>query len=318
MIPSLWDDAERDRWAVVLDTWGQYCDKIAFFVDRRPHSPDPAPEEWVSPQGHAAEVVWLGTTRTGRLSIWEKYWRMMLHAARHSLHAAGWFVKLDPDTFFMTGHLKHHLRAHHLVSSEPNFVGHVLRHDDQTVEYVAGSMSALSVAGLAAVLVQLEAAEATAGPELGKLVMRPRDDAVCVDGAGVEENQMAQCLSLVGVHARDLFGEQNRSTVMLNEPVWHLTTDFPAEGEEIWWYFKNNPQTHYGQDCCSTRPISFHYVDKAHMLELYAFIHPASSQPPPKAPQWIEKERVVLGYFNRVREDAIWNTPAPDAHLSAA
>lgn len=111
----------------------------------------------------------------------------------------------------------------------------------------------------------------------------------------------------------DVYDTDGRATVMLNEPRWHLNAEHPGPGEDMWWYFDKNPQQHYGKDCCSSRPISFHYITADQIHDIYDVVSAPVLEDKNLTKKYRDdsyiKSPVLWEYLVRVREDTGWVLP---------
>lgn len=89
----------------------------------------------------------------------------------------------------------------------------------------------------------------------------------CVPTTGPPEDvQIGKCLADIGVESGDSRDSLGRPTFHPLNPEYLLSTN---EQDLPFWYFSYNYyNVSLGKDCCSTNPISFHYVSPKEMILL--------------------------------------------------
>mmetsp|Transcript_30272 Transcript_30272/g.66568 ORF Transcript_30272/g.66568 Transcript_30272/m.66568 type:complete len:417 (+) Transcript_30272:233-1483(+) len=287
MVPTMDSDSEKAKWTAILETWGRHCDVLRFFVDgdeqgawyywnatvrAAPSSSSLGDNDDNEKATHVrAKVIQIKTLRP-RLcvsrdadkakakpcrNIWEKVWRTWQYVDEHDADEADWYVKVDTDTFFFPQNLRDYVASMRYQPSDPYYFGHQLRHAGPMI---AGSSSAFSREALRR-LAASTGSNAT--------------DKRCADGHGVEEPFVGGCLYSKGVVPRDAFDERGREKFMVLTLGEHLTIvpskDIRLVKKYYEWYFGfGNPQTNWGKDCCSDRPIALHRIQPDQMRAMYS------------------------------------------------
>ena len=211
-----------------------------------------------TPSGRRVDVVALNLTLPVNCAgkpcrnLWDKIRHAWAWVVANDRDRADWFVKTDSDTFLWPSNLRHLVATRGWDSDDPHYFGHVLRHSDGN-PMVAGSSTVLSAEAL-------------------RRFVRALDSVDCLLRPGVEEPPLAPCLRSVGVYASDAFDDDGKETFMVFDVGYHLS--MPV-GD--WWYFKNTPQTHWGEDCCSSSPSAFHYLSPQKMRDVFRFLQSADA-----------------------------------------
>ena len=265
LVPTI--KGSEDLQATVLETWGPQCDRLYLIQNEK--------------TGRAHNMV-INMTRPERdvsgkpaRHIWEKVWRGLLQAYREHLDEAEWFVKIDLDTYFFANHLRTYVEERGFHPDDPHYFGHVLRHQ-QKEPMVAGTASVLSRGALRVL-----------GPYLERLGT-DQEIPTCKDNPGVEEARVARCLREVHVHPTDAFDGNGRETFLILDLPAMLRTRPP---KTKWWYYRGNPQTNWGEECCSDRPIAVH---KVALRTVHAYLTTQTRTYP-------SKDAKVRAYWDRVR-----------------
>lgn len=264
-MPVHWNSLEHSKLDAVLETWASSCDVHKVFV---PFSERP-PKEYVSPNGRRVEIVPLHLTYPSHCgdkpcrNIYDVMRHVWAHVYEHERNSADWFVKTDTDSFVWPSNIRKLVRKRGWKPSHPYYFGHVLRHASGSV---AGS---LMVAGSSTVF----------SSETLRRFATSLHTGACKNRKGVEEPPLGGCLYSLGVNAKDAFDDEGRESFMVLPIRDHLSRTKAQMGKFVSWYVKNIAQNHWGEDCCSSSPVSFHYIRPHEMRDIYEFLVTRKKRP---------------------------------------
>ncbi|KAL7513616.1 hypothetical protein ACHAXN_010888 [Cyclotella atomus] len=204
--------------------------------------------------------------------IWEKMWRSWVHVQENHIDQAGWFCKVDYDTFFFPDNLKYFVRDEKNWDpyNEYHYFGHWMSHRRAGREpmIVGRCLRAILEASVASVKIE-------------HMILK-------------KSQPLKQHLSVDAEPARD---KQHREYVI---PSKLLTWNRTEQGE--WWYWPGKPDD-VGQEeeCCAHRPIGLHkyklpeQIMQVHQQFLGEKDNDDCKRLTAKSKIWVDKVRKALG-----------------------
>ncbi|XP_053609242.1 glycoprotein-N-acetylgalactosamine 3-beta-galactosyltransferase 1-like [Plodia interpunctella] len=219
----------------VKQTWGKRCNKLIFF----------------STQGDA-ELPAIKVEDSAQNS-----WKMMKEAHRYiyqnHLFDADWFLQADDLTYVILENLRYMLMNHN--TTEPIYFG-------SSVKGPAFYMKQVFRSSRAGIVLSREA--------LTRLIVETvQGRKRCyADPMSVDDEQMARCLSLIGVKAVDTRDPYQRGRLFPDNPHNLLIPKIDHD-----WYWTNIHRGKTGRGCCSEQAVTFHYVPSSLMYVLEYFIY---------------------------------------------
>lgn len=216
-------------------TWAKRCDKVLFMSSK--------------------EDLEIGSitlnVSEGRENLWAKTKEAFRYVHKHFLKDFDWFLKADDDTFVIVENLKYFLQSK--SPEEPIYFGSRLKPMVRQGFMSGGAGYVLSK----------------------KALQRFVEDAltnedICYKGNnGPEDVEIGKCLQNVNVTAGDTRDENGRGRFFPMAPENHLV----PEPITSWYWSHIYYPTKDGLDCCSDRPISFHYIDYKKMYAMEYLIY---------------------------------------------
>jgi hypothetical protein len=296
MVPFMWIKRKYARHKAIMDSWGQRCDGINFFVD----SPVPGEEDGF--KDIPANMVIINMTRhsvdgdQNQKHIWEKMWRSWIWVADHKLTEYDWFLKVDDDNYFFPDNVKAFVQERGWSPWDAKYFGHKVYH--RSIPIIAGALEGFSRSTLG----QISQVYKTM-PKGGKTDERGR----CEDRKGAtEELSTAICLKTLGIVAEDTQDSLGEEGVMLFQPQAHwYDMKRPPLGHhtEGWFWAKKPVGAGDLETCCSRRPLAFHgFKGAGDFKMLEEFFYQEGSLD--KMDRWLNAKRNVAlkAYWAEVRD----------------
>jgi hypothetical protein len=170
-------------------------------------------------------------------------------------HNPDWIVKGDDVTYFLVPNMLRLLSSRD--SDEPHFLGHRLRGPGMPRPFVsAGAGYALS------------------RPLLQTLMQALKLNHPCLQNGGAEDITVAHCIdALAGMQAEASVDEDGREFFHAFSPPTLLGIDGGVYRFPVDWYSSYREPfggVRVGNDCCSRRSVSFHYVLPQEMMAMHA------------------------------------------------
>ena len=252
MMVSRWNEVEQNKWDAILDTWASSCDVLTIFVPES--EAPPGTLQYVNPNGRRVNIVTLALKMpincNGKpcRNIWEPVRLAWSWVYEHDSLACDWYIKVDSDTFLWGKNLIAETKRQGWDSAEPFYFGKLLRHIPGN-PFVAGSSYVMSAGALARFAKSIDTPSCTQ-------IEQP-----------VEDVQMAVCLRSLGIEGFNGFDEHGKEKFLPFDIDYSLALQ---KGD--WWFFVDNPQTQFGEDCCSDKPVAFHYVAPNKMRNIARFL----------------------------------------------
>ena len=143
MVPFIWTKTNLPARSAIRKTWGKRCDILKFFIDPIVGDEQSGFRDLrTNATGYDLpdDVVVVASIRrpwnacphkSGGVcrSIWEKIWRSWLRVdALGDSDLAGWYVKVDSDSYLFPDNAKRYVRNQGWCPREHHYFGHVLRH----------------------------------------------------------------------------------------------------------------------------------------------------------------------------------------------
>ena len=289
MIPS--QPHAREKFRTILDTWGIWCDGLRFTIDPKEYS-EPG-KEHLQPEEEVEEITSTDGSITGKIvmlnklvrkkgnrcftgaseynpktkknepvftacrHIWEKVWRSWVYVADHLAEDYDFFFKVDDDTFFFVPAMREVIIEKGFKESEYHYFGQRVFPIGPDKPLIAGALVGFSRATLKAVAAKYKTMEHEYGDR------RNFKHGRCVDRDGAtEEVTTSICLASIGIAAEPLYDETvmpRRPHMLLWMPRDMLT--FTRRDNSSSWFYKHAPRD-VGtlENCCSTRPVGFHFM----------------------------------------------------------
>jgi len=266
-------------WYDIMDTWGQHCDVIKFFISH--HEDDISVPNSIG----KAEVVRLpmvrkpgeglcGNNKPCR-HISEKTWRMWSYIFENNLNEADYFLKIDDDTFFIAEKFKHFVKDSRITPNQARYFGHKVWPRDKPFQIISGVCTALTQEAVRRLGVRLQ----TIKHEYGPRANFPHSSGKCVDRDGAtEELVIAKCLEETGVYAEASLEDDTKETVIpLGIP---FTLTYKRKHNTTGWVWNGKPQSRGDrEDCCSHKyTFGIHGYKGAgqHLRNMYNMVYEMS------------------------------------------
>ncbi|XP_063704522.1 glycoprotein-N-acetylgalactosamine 3-beta-galactosyltransferase 1-like [Culicoides brevitarsis] len=236
----------REKAIHIQRTWGKRCDKTIYVTTQ-------VENDVVAGTVEDAEVLPLNITEG-----YEYLWTKTTHALRviHDRYIDNfdWFFKADDDTFVIVENLRHFLLPH--SPTKLLVFGCLLKNPNENVFYHSGGSGyVMSRAALRTLRI-----DGFTNPE----ICPPADELKPEDVA------LGICFRNLGVQMEDTRDDRGRLRFAVERPEFHLTTD---QHESFWFYERSFQYVGLGFECCSHRPVTFHYVTPERMYLFDALLY---------------------------------------------
>ena len=243
----------RSRAIFVKATWAQRCSKTIFISDQHDLFLD-------------TKVL---TTKNQWSDLWAKTRLSFQWAYDHMGNDYDWFVKADDDTFLIVENLR--LFLSNFNPDESYYFGRNFLSGDDPVSLPKDPKNIISYAsGGSGYVLSKEALRQLVTKAFPSPLHCSPSDEVQVKRI-MEDIEIARCLKSVGVKITDTRDSMERQRFHPFAPEKHLMPG--GVGEDDWIRVHDAYRYVEGPDCCSTMPISFHYVDGQKMLQLEYLIY---------------------------------------------
>ncbi|KAH9260252.1 hypothetical protein BASA81_001421 [Batrachochytrium salamandrivorans] len=290
MVPS--QPHARTKFVKILDTWGKWCDRIEFMIDPEVYAeagkehllPEEKVEIVTSSDGrYSANIVLLnklvrkkgnvcftgGTEfnkKTGQEEpvytncrhIWEKVWRSWVYVSEHYGDKYDFYFKVDDDTFFFVPTMREVLLEKEFKPNEHHYFGQRVFPIGPERGLIAGALVGFSQLTLNTIV---NDAYRKMDHEYGNRKNFKHGRCVDRDGA-TEEVTTSLCAAQIGVKPEALYDETvlpRRPHMLLWMPRDMLT--YARRDNSSSWFYKHAPRDVGTQlDCCSDRPVGFHFM----------------------------------------------------------
>ncbi|XP_059488308.1 uncharacterized protein LOC132204077 [Neocloeon triangulifer] len=223
----------------VKTTWGRHCNKLIFMSD----------VEDLSLPSIKLDV------KNDRAGLWAKTAGSFKYIYGKYKNDYDWVMKADDDTYVMVENLRAMLLRH--SPKELIYFGYRFK-PHAPLGYMSGG---------AGYVLSMEA--------VARLVNNAFDKNKkgCADSKNEnsEDVNIAECLHVIGAKPGDSRDAQGRNRFFPFDVENHAN---PDQGKKDWWYWEYLYWPVVGGlNCCSTEPVSFHYIPKAtlYMLEYLSY-----------------------------------------------
>lgn len=305
---------KRKRWWFdIMETWGQHCDVIKFFISHHENI------EGVPPSIGKASVIRLPMTRKPKQNrcgdapcrhISEKTWRMWKYISDNDLDKADYFLKVDDDTFFMPEKLRHYVTDFGITPDLPKYFGHKVWPRGKPFQIISGVCTVLTRESVRRLGIRLQ----TIKHEYGPRENFPQSSGQCVDRDGAtEELVIAKCLSEVGVFAEAALEDGTKETVIpLGIP---FTLTYKRKQNTTGWIWHGKPLDRGDrEDCCSHKyTFGIHGYKGAghHLKTMYRMVYEMSDSELKETLKNKKEGPVMLRFLRGLREN-IYSIPGSD------
>lgn len=232
---------ERYVFERVTSTFGEFCEKLMFFVPK--DFPSVFAQEMTNTRMSNMEIITLPTTREtiddGSNNLWERIHLMWLYLAQHYSHSESidWFVKLDRQTFLSIHALKYFLKYYN--PEVFHYFGHTLLYQaEANIIFNSGTCYVLSRSAVERVGYVLSnfTSKGTGSPH------------ACVDRKGSgEDSSFGICLRSVGINPENTVNYDGRQRFLVFRHGGHLI----YERKPDQWFWKHKPAGIKDlEDCC--------------------------------------------------------------------
>ena len=233
---------EIDKFMVIQETWGRFCDKLHFVVDVPPGYDifENEAKDSPLPEGTIVPIATQNHARTKGIDLFKKSWRILEYLEDHHHGEYDYVLKADLDTWYGVNNFKSY--AQYFDPKLSWYMGHTETHP------FPGAFNAGGCYGLSVGLVErmVEYFKSPAFEEGGGCSKRREGWA--------EDTMMNRCVREMGVYPLNTLNEKHQ---LRFTPFPLRYTQGVPQGD--WWYWKHRFEIHpRGKECCEKNMIGLH------------------------------------------------------------